>query len=155
MHHCERSYSQPIDFICSHDTVFPIKYVHVLICCGYLIWASWIYMLWLPIFFRVASLALGQSYYCPSSSEVTRKYMDKALSPKAWHSMSLGHVFLACKPSVYDAPMILIGHRYYISSIETLFSMSPDNSLTSPVHTIRTLRACHRVISKLAVITLK
>ena len=30
-----------------------------------------------PILFRVASLALGQSYDCPSDSEVTLKYMGK------------------------------------------------------------------------------
>ena len=34
-------------------------------------------MIHLPIFFRVASLALGQSYDCPSASEVTLKDMDK------------------------------------------------------------------------------
>ena len=30
----------------------------------------------LSIFFRVASLALGQSYDCPSASEATLKNMD-------------------------------------------------------------------------------
>ena len=33
----------------------------------------WIYLINLPISFRVASLALGQSYDCPSASEVTLK----------------------------------------------------------------------------------
>ena len=35
--------------------------------------------MWLhvPIFFKVASLALGQSYDCPSASEATLKDMGK------------------------------------------------------------------------------
>ena len=37
----------------------------------------WLNMVILPIFFRVTSLALGQSYDCPSASEVTLKYMGK------------------------------------------------------------------------------
>ena len=36
-----------------------------------------IWDLYLLIYFRVASLVLGQSYDCPSASEVTLKYMDK------------------------------------------------------------------------------
>ena len=34
-------------------------------------------MIYLPIFFRVTSLALGQSYDCPSVSEVALKYESK------------------------------------------------------------------------------
>ena len=37
----------------------------------------WINMMYLPISFRVASLALGQSYDCPSASEATLKDMDE------------------------------------------------------------------------------
>ena len=33
----------------------------------------WIHLIYSSIFFRVASLALGQSYYCPSASEATLK----------------------------------------------------------------------------------
>ena len=33
----------------------------------------WIHVIYSPIFFRVASLALGQSYDCPSASEATLK----------------------------------------------------------------------------------
>ena len=36
-----------------------------------------IHALYLPVFFRVASLALGQSYDCPSASEVTLNYMGE------------------------------------------------------------------------------
>ena len=39
------------------------------LCCGYV-------ELILPIFFRITSLALGQSYDCPSASEVTVKDMS-------------------------------------------------------------------------------
>ena len=34
-------------------------------------------MIYLPIFFRVASLALLEQYNCPGASEVTLKYMDR------------------------------------------------------------------------------
>ena len=34
----------------------------------------------LPISFRVTSLALGQSYDCPSACEATLKYMDKLVT---------------------------------------------------------------------------
>ena len=38
---------------------------------------QWHHVVHLPIFFRVSSLALGQSYDCPSASEVTLKNMGK------------------------------------------------------------------------------
>ena len=41
--------------------------------CFVLLW----YRLILSIFFRIALLALGQSYNCPSASEATLKNMDK------------------------------------------------------------------------------
>ena len=40
------------------------------------------YVIFVPIPFRVASLALGQSYDCPSASEVTLKGMGKLTSSK-------------------------------------------------------------------------
>ena len=48
----------------------PSKYAH---CCVVLCFVVviWIHGIHLPISFRVASLALGQSYDCPSASEVT------------------------------------------------------------------------------------
>ena len=36
--------------------------------------------MYLSIFFRIASLALGQSYDCPSASEATLKNMDKYIT---------------------------------------------------------------------------
>ena len=59
--------------------------VHSLLCFG-LVWYQlilpifffvWLYGLILPILFRVASLTLGQSYDCPSASEVTLNNMGK------------------------------------------------------------------------------
>ena len=47
------------------------------ILCWYIISSMWIYMMCLPISFRVASLASGQSYDCPSASGVTLKDMGK------------------------------------------------------------------------------
>ena len=60
--------------ICS---TYPIKYA-----CGspsIFVYLQFIYIhvIWSPIFFRVASLALGQSYDCPSASEATLKDMGK------------------------------------------------------------------------------
>ena len=39
--------------------------------------SKWICVIYLPILFRVTSLALGQSYDCPSASEVTLKDMGE------------------------------------------------------------------------------
>ena len=60
--------------------IYPIKcaygfVVHVLFCTYYNSGRSHIY--YLPISFRVTSLALGQWYDCPSASEVTLMYMGK------------------------------------------------------------------------------
>ena len=43
---------------------------------------SWIFLMHLPIYFRVTSLALGQSYDCPSANEVTLKDTGKSLPTK-------------------------------------------------------------------------
>ena len=48
-----------------------------ILCCGFIISSLWCHMIYLPIFFRVTSLALGQSWDCPSASEVTLKDMGK------------------------------------------------------------------------------
>ena len=47
------------------------------VCCGYIISFHWMYMIYLPISFSVTSLTLGQSYDCPSASEVTLKDVGK------------------------------------------------------------------------------
>ena len=59
--------------------VDPIKYVrsHALLC----LWSN------LPIFFRVALLALGQSYDCPSASEATLTRSHKSMVAKTNKNM--------------------------------------------------------------------
>ena len=57
--------------LCIQYTVHPKYYMYglcfVVFCCGKI----------LPIFFKVTSLALGQSYDCPRASEATLKNMSK------------------------------------------------------------------------------
>ena len=48
-----------------------------LFCCGYIIHLVWVILFIYMMAFRVTSLALGQSYDCPSASEVTLKNMGK------------------------------------------------------------------------------
>ena len=59
--------------------------MHMVLLCLALLWlyhqlsyACWVHVIHLPIFFRVASLALWQSYDCHSASEVTQKNMGKS-----------------------------------------------------------------------------
>ena len=64
------------------DRVYPMKYAHILVVvCLVLVMlcysASLIFVMYFPISFRIASLALGQSYDCPSAREVTLKDMGK------------------------------------------------------------------------------
>ena len=57
------------------DRVHPIKNWHMF-CYGHMTMRYLlIHLAHLPIFFRVASLALGQSYDCPSAGEVILKNM--------------------------------------------------------------------------------
>ena len=55
-----------------------MKYAYYLllsVLLGYIFPFWYIDVIYLPISFRVASLSLGQSYDCPSASEVTLKDM--------------------------------------------------------------------------------
>ena len=54
-------------------TLYLMNYVHGFVFCSYVM--SSVYVTHLPIFFRVASLELGQSYDCPNASEVILKDM--------------------------------------------------------------------------------
>ena len=61
-------------------TVYPMKYPLLLVLLCFVmvsLLSLWIYAIDLPIFFRVTSLALGQSPDCPSASEVTLNNMGK------------------------------------------------------------------------------
>ena len=61
------------------NTVYPIeytKYVHSVLSYCFME-LRWICVIFLPMYFRVTSQALGQSYDCPSASEVTLKDMNE------------------------------------------------------------------------------
>ena len=63
----------------SHEIwrVYPMNYIHgFVVLCFVVVILSFLTM-YLPIFFRVASLALGQSYDCPSVSAATLRDMGK------------------------------------------------------------------------------
>ena len=49
----------------------------IVLCFGYIITIYWIFVMYLPTSFRVTSMALGQSYDCPSACEVTLKDRGK------------------------------------------------------------------------------
>ena len=62
------------DDIVEYNTVYPKKYAHgfcfAVLCCGYTLTDF-------PISIRLTSLALWQSYDCPSASKATLMNMDK------------------------------------------------------------------------------
>ena len=73
---------------------YRIRFCCALSCCGCIASSSWIHVISLPIFFRVASLALGQSCDCPSGSEATLKDMARLLlTPLGKPSTDLVHIF--------------------------------------------------------------
>ena len=71
--------------------------------------ACWIYLISLPIFVRVAWLALGQHYGCPSASQTTLKDMVKidrcqtVLKPFRW---DFGLLYI----EIYRKYIVLFGH---------------------------------------------
>ena len=70
--------------------------------CCVLLWFSFWSML--PIFFRVISQALGQSYDCPSVSEITLNNMDKIdHTNPAWRKFTVpGYsTYLSCRRQLY------------------------------------------------------
>ena len=54
-------------------------------CCDYIIISLWIHMIHLPIFFRVTSLALGQSSYCRIAQDDVIKWEH---FPRYWPCVS-------------------------------------------------------------------
>ena len=66
--------------------------------CFVLLW-----FLYLPISFRVISLALGQSWDCPNASEVTLKDVGKKLTD----SDSKAPIF-----SIYSSPLYIFSYHY-------------------------------------------
>ena len=68
----------------SVDVQYIPRNLHTVLLCFALLWlcnhSKWIYMTHLPIFTRVALLALGQSLDCHSVSEVSLMDMGKLVS---------------------------------------------------------------------------
>ena len=60
----------------SHDIWCTVLFCYAL-CCSYVIRYYSFFVVDLCVFFRVASLALGQSYDCPRAREATLKNMSK------------------------------------------------------------------------------
>ena len=90
------------------------QHIHMVLLCFILFWwySWWIHELYLPIFFRVASLALGQSYDCPSASEVTLNDMIK-----------IDHQLLITKLSNADTICIICGMYYMWALLICLYSI--------------------------------
>ena len=65
------------------------------------------FITYLPISFRVTSLALGQSYDCPSASEVTLKNMDKMICTKTQQNTTMP-IFRGIYCNMDDAKIGLI-----------------------------------------------
>ena len=79
--------------------VTPIKYANGFCCdslVGCLFYSQWINVIHFPIFFRVATLVLGQSYDCPSTSVATLKNMGKIhhYQPTIQNKMHIMCIFL-------------------------------------------------------------
>ena len=81
------------------------RFCRVLFCCGCIVMAH------LPMFFRVTSLALGQSYDCPSASDVTLKDMGKSAGRKAQQNKTQASVI-----RIYDSWGVLQIYMYVIGS---------------------------------------
>ena len=102
--------------------------MHLVLLCFVLLWlyhgSWWIYMVYLPISFRVASLALGQSYDCPSASEATLIDMDKTnqYQTTAKHNKT----WTLC---------IILGINYFhkIQSFAAFITYPPLGSLPQPL----------------------
>ena len=63
------------------EMIYTLRNMHIIVLCfvfvSYVINSRWNLVIYEPTSFRVTSLALGQSYDCPSASEVTLEVMDK------------------------------------------------------------------------------
>ena len=95
-----------------YTSLCPIRYAHkfLFLLFGQMYYHSlWICGIHLPLYFRVALLALGQSYDCPSASEVTLKDSGKitCTKPKAKPNKAQ----INCLHSSWDV-CIIIGMYY-------------------------------------------
>ena len=92
-----------------------------LLCCSYVV-SSWLlHGTYLPIFFMVTSLTLGQSYYFHNASAVTLKDMGKILIPNHNKSKPFQY-FLGCIGAVVVF-CSLARHYGYISGNSTMITL--------------------------------
>ena len=95
---------------------------------------KWIHVIFSPIFFRVTSLALGQSYDCPSVSEATLKNMgniprilDKLQAVcNTWDMLYMGPFNLLkcsyhCTITILSLYEHTLGSSYNLGSISLMF----------------------------------
>ena len=78
---CEKKYMVLLCFVFSISHEICIQLCCVLSYC-YIMSSLWVCGIYLPISYRVTSLTLGQSYDCPSVSEVTLKDMGEMTHAK-------------------------------------------------------------------------
>ena len=71
-----------IQYLIIEHKIYRTKYAYSFILLFYIINSYWFHMIHLPISFRVASVALRQSYDCPSATDSTLKDMDKSANIK-------------------------------------------------------------------------
>ena len=97
--------------------------VNVLPNYGYIFNYQWIYVLDLPIFFRVTPLELEQSYDCSSASEVTLKDMgkgDQNQTTTKWNNMQ----------TVYKILGYIVQWRQKQKLLEAALSKMKSNALS-------------------------
>ena len=87
--------------------------------------SCWIHIIYVPIFTRVASLALVQSCDCPSASEVTLKNIDKSTHPKApLHTCKKAILVPIFEPYGWDVPYMQ--WCFYFQPLGRIVGVAPD-----------------------------
>ena len=91
-------------------------------------------MVYLPVSFRVTSMALGQSYDCPSASEVTLSDMDKINQYQPTTTCEL------CAHFMVDMPVLYKGYKWYVTYLKVVGRVPVDVVQDEPggTHQIKT-----------------
>ena len=99
-----------------------LEYIWRIMCTVYaiyvVVWYRSIYLYDYPMFFRIILLALGQSYHCPSTGEVTLKNIDKWITriPKKQNSSEQNCVHIWWKYQKYiHAQLPMFSARKWLS----------------------------------------
>ena len=90
---------------CVQRTVCLMEYAHGFVVLCFVVVILWvpvnIHVIYLPIFFRVASLALGQLYDCPSACEVTLKDIGRISCCLTTSKCELCAYCMGCTVEIY------------------------------------------------------